>query len=386
MDIGPFNFGNTVSTSHFTNRELEMKQLKNNLTSGINTIIISPRRWGKSSLVERVLLDFEKNGKIKTVSLDLFSCSSETEFLELFARKVIQASSSDWEDWVGIAKSFFKKLVPKLNIDLTSYIDFTLEFDPSELSKHKDEILNLPEEIAKKKQIQFIIAIDEFQNLASFSNYTEIEKTMRACWQRHKQATYCLYGSKRDMLSDIFNNSSKPFYRFGDILLLPKIKREKWINYIVERFIQTKKSISPEMAGQIADLMDNHSWYVQQLSHYTWHNSKKSASEQNLYDALLEVIHANSPLFQREIEFLSSTQVNLLKAIARQEKQLSSQATLKKYNLGTSANVVKNKQVLLNAELIDIQGGIVTFLDPVFERWFKHHFTGAELIPTFNNK
>lgn len=386
MELGPFNFGNTVSSNYFTNREKEMKQLKNNLTSGINTIIISPRRWGKSSLVERVLLDFEENTKIKTVSLDLFSSSSETEFLELFARKVIQASSSEWEDWVSIAKAFFKKLVPKLNIDLSSHIDFTLEFDPTELAKHKDEILNLPEEIAKKKQIQFIIAIDEFQNLAAFSNYTDIEKTMRACWQRQKLVTYCLYGSKRDMLSDIFNNSSKPFYRFGDILLLPKIKREKWIIYIVERFEKTKKNISPELAGQIADLMANHSWYVQQLSHYTWHNSKKVATEQNILDALREVIHANSPLFQREVEILSITQVNLLKAIARHEKQLSSQATLKKYNLGTSANVVKNKQVLLGSELIDIQGSDITFLDPVFERWFKHHFTGAELIPIRNNK
>lgn len=386
MEIGPFNFGNTVSTNNFTNRETEINKLKNNLSSGINTIIMSPRRWGKSSLVERVLLEFQSNTTIKTVSLDLFATSSESEFLELFARKVIQSASTEWEDWIAMAKAFFKKLVPKLNIDLTSNMDFSLEFDPTELAKHRDEILNLPEEIAKKKNIQFIIAIDEFQNLASFPNFDAIEKMMRSCWQRQKHVAYCLYGSKRDMLSEIFNAPSKPFYRFGDIIHLPKIKREKWINYIVQQFQQSKKSIAPELAEEIAGYMSDHSWYVQQLSHYTWHNTKKVATRQQVVDALREVIYANSPLFQREVELLSSTQVNLLKAIANNEKQLSSQVNMAKYNLGTSANVVKNKQILLSADIIDNQYDRIEFLDPVFERWFKHHFLGHELIPNNHNK
>src|SRR5690554_1862167 len=110
MKKSPFKYGTTVSEAAFTNREQEVKQLYNNLTQGINTTIISPRRWGKSSLVEKVVKDLaehEKNTKI--VLIDLFSVSSQEEFLELFAKEVIKASTTKWQDWIESGKTFFKQ-------------------------------------------------------------------------------------------------------------------------------------------------------------------------------------------------------------------------------------------------------------------------------------
>ena len=85
--------------------------------------------------------------------------------------------------------------------------------------------------------------LDEFQNLSSFNDYLFFEKKLRACWQRHKSVTYCLYGSKRHMMTDIFNNPSKPFYRFGDIMLLQKIETKKWVSFICKSFAATDKQI-----------------------------------------------------------------------------------------------------------------------------------------------
>lgn len=98
MKDSPFVYGTTVSTNSFTNREVETAKLRNNLLGGINTMIISPRRWGKSSLVEKVINDINKTErKVKSVIIDLFSVNSEEEFLETFAREVIKASSSRWQ-------------------------------------------------------------------------------------------------------------------------------------------------------------------------------------------------------------------------------------------------------------------------------------------------
>ena len=230
MKDSPFIYGTIVSIQSFTNREAESAKLQSNLLNGINTTIISPRRWGKSSLVEKVIIDInKKDKKTKTVIIDLFSVSSEEEFLEQFAREVIKASSSKWQEWMSSGKEFFKKLIPKLSLGIDPTTDFSLSFDWHELNKNSDEVLNLPETIAKKRGIKFIICLDEFQNLSSFKDYLFFEKKLRACWQRHKSVTYCLYGSKRHMMTDIFNNPSKPFYRFGDIMLLQKIETKKYI-------------------------------------------------------------------------------------------------------------------------------------------------------------
>jgi len=381
MEHSPFVFGTTVSQGSFANREQDLERLYSNMLNGINSMLISPRRWGKSSLVEKLIFDVrQKNTKICVVSIDLFSASSEEEFLELFAREVIKASSTKWEDWMRAGKDFFQQLVPKLSIGLNPKVDFSITFDWKEIRKHRDEILDLPERIARDKGVKYLVCLDEFQNLASFDQYEQMEKSMRAVWQRQKSVTYCLYGSRRHMMADIFSNPSKPFYRFGEVILLEKIKREKWINFILRKFEEGKKQLTPELAVLIPEWMEDHSWYVQQLAHYTWQKSARKVTLTNLQEALKELIATNTPFYQREVESLSRGQLNLLKAIANQEEKLTSVEIIDTYKLGTSANVVKNRRVLTNLDVIYEHNGKWDFLDPAFKRWFQNYFLQKPLF------
>ncbi|MFZ6052083.1 AAA family ATPase [Halocola ammonii] len=364
-----------MSKEAFTNREEEARKLEVNLTQGVNTCIISPRRWGKSSLVEKVVGDIsEKHKDIKVCVIDLFAVSTEEEFLELFAREVLRASSNKWEDWFKEGKNIFKQLIPKFSIGIDPETDFSVSFDWQELKKHKDEILDLPEKLAHRKNVKFVICLDEFQNLASFSDYESFEKLMRAVWQRQKHVCYCLFGSKRHMMNDIFNNSSKPFYRFGDLMLLSKISKDKWVSFIQKGFTNTGKQIDKDTAELIAESMKNHSWYVQQLAHYTWNKNPKKATRKEVQNAILELIQANTPLYEKEIESLSGTQVNLLKAVSAGEFQLTGSDVMQKYRLGTPRNVSKNKVILMNADIIQKVDKGYEFLDPAFEMWFMKQF------------
>lgn len=273
-----------------------------------------------------------------------------------------------------MARIFFKKLIPKLSLGIDPATDFSLSFDWHELKKNSDEVLNLPETIAKKKGIKFIICLDEFQNLSSFNEYLIFEKKLRACWQRHKSVTYCLYGSKRHMMTDIFNNPSKPFYRFGDIMLLQKIETKKWVSFICKSFVVSGKQIDEKTAEIIPLVMKNHSWYVQQLAHYAWNITHKKTTAMEITTALKELINANTPLYQKETESISHTQLNLLKAVAKGETQFTSSAVMNKYQLGTPRNVSKNKTLLINNDLIHEINNKFEFVDPAFELWFKKQF------------
>jgi hypothetical protein len=371
-ELSPFSFGHIVNLQAFTNREEELQKLKKNLISGVNTIIISPRRWGKSSLVAKAIAEINKEEpNYKTVKIDLFSANSEHEFLEIFAREVIKASSTKWEEWANNAREVFKNLIPKISIGIQPDSDFSLSFDWEEVKKHSLEILNLPEVLAEKKGVKFIICIDEFQNLAQYHDFETLEKKMRSVWQQQKNVVYCLYGSKRHMMTNIFSKPSKPFYCFGDLFLLPKIKKEKWIPFIIENFRKTNKKISEEFAEKIADLMKNHSWYVQQFSYYIWSETEKEVMENIFKNALSRLIQSNIPFFQQIIEEISNTQINFIKALVKKEKQLSSKSTLEKYQMGTSASVSKNRNILLQKDLIHKEENSYELLDPVFELWFK---------------
>ncbi|HET8855537.1 MAG TPA: hypothetical protein VFM60_06410 [Salinimicrobium sp.] len=197
----PLNSGVTLSPLALINREQESEKLYQNLTHGINIALISQRKLSKPNLVEKVTIEIqEKEEGFKIAVVDLFSVSTEEEFFEIFAKEIIKASSNNGEE---------------------SLTDFPI-IDPAEIKRHQDEILNIPEKIAQRKNIKFIVCLNEFQNLTSFPEYESLEKKMRAVWQRQKKVNYCFYGSNRHLMTDIFNNPSKPFYRFGDIMLLSK--------------------------------------------------------------------------------------------------------------------------------------------------------------------
>jgi hypothetical protein len=119
MKTSPFIYGSTVSNQSFTDRENEIRKLTDNLLGGINTTIISPRRWGKTSLVEHVTDSIKsKHPKIKIAMIDLFTVNSEEEFMEKFAGEVLKASSSKWHEWVKNSKKIFKNIIPKIQVSV----------------------------------------------------------------------------------------------------------------------------------------------------------------------------------------------------------------------------------------------------------------------------
>jgi uncharacterized protein len=375
--LSPFDFGNTVSTSLFTDREDELRRLKMNMASGINTIVISPRRWGKSSLVEQAAIELQKERKTaRVVVLDMFTCNTFEEFLETLSREVVRAGSNKWEEQVQNAKTFLKAITPRISIGTEMEGELALGFDWKEAKKHVGHILDLPERLAKAKKLRLVICLDEFQNLDVWGEDLKLQKLMRAHWQRQKNVTYVLYGSKRHMMASLFDDSGSPFYRFGDIIWLQKIPVEKWIAFITGRFKSTGRSISDELAAALARTMGCHSWYVQQLAHFTWANTRRKADRNALEQALRLVIDTNVPLYQFMCETLSNTAINVLKAIASGEHQLTSAEVMTNYRLGTPRNVTKTRNSLEGKDIIERTRKGYAFLDPGFELWFKREFLG----------
>lgn len=372
-NISPFKFGQIVDSVSFTNRKKEISLLGDNLLSGNHLIIISPRRYGKSSLVQQFVHKHRTNSDVIHCQIDLFSIHSEEDFYESFARELIKSSSNKLEGWIQNAKTFFKHLVPRISIGSDPINDFSVSFDMKEVVRHKTEILNLPEEIAKKRKKRVIIYFDEFQNIGTFKKSLEFQKLLRSVWQKHKNVSYCMYGSKRHMMREIFDKTETPFYRFGSLFVLDRIETDHWNKFIISKFKKTNKIISKVLAVQIANLMKNHPHYVQQLAHFAWSFSDTTTTPEVIDHAVEFMINSNSPLFIKIVEDLSNTQINLLKAISKNERHLSASETMQRYNLGTPRNVYKNKKTLENKDIIDITPGIIRFIDPLFEVWFKRN-------------
>ncbi len=371
----PFVFGKLAVDQNFTNRETEQERLVNNFSSLINTILISPRRWGKSSLVLRAANKAAKTNKeLRFCFLDTFSVRTEEEFFQLLATEVLKASTSKMEILLENAKKFLGRFLPKISFSPDSQQSISLSLDWKEVVKHPDDILNMAENLAIEKGWKFVICIDEFQNIAMFNDPLAFQKKLRSNWQKQQHVAYCLYGSKRHMLLDVFTNASMPFYKFGDIFFLEKIKQKSWISFITSRFKDTGKIISKDNAALITDLAECHPYYVQQLAQQSWLRTMDECTETIIHEAHQGIVDQLSLLFQSKSDELTNPQLNFLNALLQGVKQFSSKETLATYKLGTSANIVRIKRALENKEIIDIQSNKISILDPMYKSWLQNSY------------
>lgn len=371
----PFQYGTLVDKENFVNRVEERKQLKELLGSGINVMLISPRRWGKSSLV-KVAMDelVQENKDIRVCYIDAFSIKTEAEFYQTFAKEVIATSASTLEKRLEDIKHFLKGISPSITLksDSTDSMSFDLKFDLAD--RDIMEVLELPEKIAVAKGLRIVVCIDEFQQLAQLSGYKDMEGKMRSVWQKQHSVSYCFYGSKRHMMLEIFNNSSNPFYRFGQVLFLQKIKKEEWIPFIVNSFRKTGKSISEEQADKLCEIVKCHSWYLQQLCYFVWSGTSDTVTDETIEVRTQQLIDTNMPMFMNDTENLTSAQTNMLRAVADGEYRFNSQPVVRKYELGNAQTITRNKRMLSEKDFIEKEGNRYVFSDPIFELWFKREY------------
>lgn len=368
----PFVFGVRVEGNTFTDRKEETNRLKMNFLYGVNTILISPRRMGKTSLVEKVCSLVESD-TLKIAKIDAFGCRSENDFINAFATAVVRATSSKWEEWMENAKTFLSRFIPKISIGQDPLTDFSIALEYNRANTLTEDILQLPETIAKQKGIKIVICIDEFQQIADFPDSITFQKKLRSVWQLQSNVSYCLYGSKKHMMEKMFQSQSHPFYRFGDLFYLDKISETDWVEYICDRFRVTGKEISRELASEICTVTDRYSSYVQQLAWLVWLRTDKHATKEDVEFGIDRMLDACEPLFIQQTESLSAYQMNFLRALANGvHTGFTRSEILDTYQLGTAANISRLKKALTEKDLIMMTAPKkLEISDPILALWLK---------------
>lgn len=366
-----FVFGKTVSGDAFTDREKETEKLVANFKYGINTFIVSPRRWGKTSLVKKAKV-LAEGPKLKIVYVDVQHCHSREEFCERFASAVLTQTAGKMDEWVENARSFLSRFSIGLNAspDPTGELSLRLNMLPKERSM--EELLQLPERIAQKKGVRVVVCIDEFQQIGNYPDSLRFQAELRSVWQHHQQASYCLFGSRKHLMESLFDDTSKPFYKFGDIIYLQRIPLEYWVKYITSKFKQEGKSITRKQSEWIVNQVDGNSSYVQQLAWYVFLRTAKKVGETILREAFDELVDQCADVFEAKTEGLTAYQMNYLRAVADGVNDgLSSSQTISNYNLGSSANVAIIMKSLLEKDLIQKIDKKIFLTDPIMGHWIK---------------
>lgn len=366
-----FVYGMSVEGGNFTDREKESARIKLNLEHGINVILISPRRMGKTSLVKKVISEMN-DPLVKTVYMDIYDCRSEYDFYNRFASSIIKATSSRVEQTMDDIKKFLVRVSPKIAFSPEPNSEYSLSLAITPKEYEPEEILSLPERIAEEKGLRIVVCIDEFQQIGEFQDSLTVQKRLRGVWQHQNNVSFCLFGSKKHLMQNMFQNKRMPFYMFGEMMYLDCIPTQYWTEYICSRFEKYGKRISESFARRICETVRNHSSYVQQLAWNVMAETNEEVSEETFESGVSALLQQCGSLFVQQTDRLSSYQINFIKAICNGiHEGFGTQEVTKLYSLGAKSNIDRIKKSLAEKEIITIDKNGVFLADSVFELWFR---------------
>lgn len=370
----PFVFGVPADNPHFIGREKEVPRLEANFRYGVNTVLMSPRRWGKTSLVNRAAQSVKDENCI-IVQMDIFACRSEYDFYNTFSTAILRQTASRIDEWKDLAKGFIERLVPKISVSPEPGMEYSVSLGITPKTHSPEEVLSLPESIAERKGCKLVICIDEFQQIGEFPDSLEVQKRLRGVWQHQKYVSYCLFGSKLHMMTRLFLKKSYPFYRFGEVMNLKPIPLQSWIPYIQGRFAAFGKRIGERYVEQICNTVEYQSSYVQQLSYSVFLFTDKDVTDESFVQGVEDLLAQNSNVFIEQTQSLTTYQMNFLRAVLDGVTSGFGEAHIREeYNLGSPSNITRLKNTMIEKELVELSEKGITLGDPVLKLWLRNIF------------
>lgn len=357
MKKNPFKFGSVVDGKYFTNRFKEIDDLKSILKSSNHLIIISPRRFGKTSLIKKVLKELER----PYVYLDLQLILSVEDFAAQLLKRVHRLFHYEK------LKSFIKKfrIIPRISINpLNNEVDITFDSNFNETTVLED-VLNLIDDLQKN----IIVVIDEFQEINRIGK--DLDKYMRAVIQHHQHINYVFLGSQEHLMRNIFEKKNASFYHFGYLYVLNKIPKSEFKKFITRGLRGLSKELN-NISDEILSVTDAHPYFTQQLAFIVYEliaQECKLSAEEIVECALNDIIRTHDMDFERLWNTFNRTDRSVLLGMASENLPPLSSQFQEKIKIKSASTIFSSLKRLSESGIIIKNGQKYDIDDPFFSRW-----------------
>jgi uncharacterized protein len=372
----PFVYGEVVPATSFVDRVDELDRLVRDLGSGQKVFLISPRRYGKSSLIRQALGAAARSGAL-TADITVSSYSSYLAFLEGYTRALLamQTGLEKARSWLRTAIGATR---PELGLeaDTSGVVGVSVKFPgvrtDREISRLAADVFALPQRLHELRQRKLVVALDEFQAIRGF-NGGSVEHTIRAAVQHQRGVGYVFAGSEPSLMERMLG-PKRPFYKAGPVMRLEKIPPDLFAAFIESRF--SKTGIKPEsgLGTAIVDLAGNLPYDVQRLAHESWDDvraaGKRRVAIDDLHLTLRRLLAEHETFFEAVWQRLTLSQRATLRAVVLAEGRELLGADLRtRYRLGGASTVQASLQALLREDLIAREDERYIVVDSLMREW-----------------
>ena len=378
MDRNPFVYGEVVPSSAFVDRVAELERLVADLADGQKVFLISPRRYGKSSLIRQALAATARRGAL-TVEVTVSSFSSYVGFLEGYARALV-AAETRWDR----ARTWLKEAIGSARTEIrytpgeaplgSLTVSFPSVKSERDVARLAQDVFALPGRLAETRRRKVVVALDEFQAIGEF-NGGSVEHAMRAAVQHQRDVGYVFAGSEPSLMERMLG-PRRPFYKAGPVMRLDKIPADEFTAALDSRFNRSGLKPDPGLGAAIVELAGNLPYDVQRLAHETWDEARSSrrATLEHLHQALRRLLTEQEPMFEAIWQRLTLAQRAVLRAVVIQGgREVLSADVRTRHRLGGTSTIQSALGALVRDDVISREGARYVVVDSLLREWVARH-------------
>jgi len=358
MNENPFKFGTIVDGQYFTDREDEIAKITSFIKGENHLIVISPRRFGKSSLIRKVVND---SGR-RYVYLDMQLIISTEDLASQLLKRIYRIFPV--QKLKRYIKSF--RLIPSVIMNpVTGETEISFKPGSADLTPLED-VLNMIEKLGAENR-KLVVVLDEFQDI--FRINSGLDRMLRSVMQNQKNITYIFMGSSESMIRNIFERKDSPFYRFGSLMTLPKIAPEKFALFLEERFAKITDQ-EKHLSEAILNITDSHPYYTQQLAFTVWELLIRKGKNPDVVEiAANEIVQSHDNDYERLWNSLNRTDMTILTGMTGSNLSPLSNEFSRIYGTGAVSTVFSTLLRLAQRGILIKEGSAYSMDDPFFKRW-----------------
>ncbi|MDR2933851.1 MAG: ATP-binding protein [Rickettsiales bacterium] len=371
--MNPFAYGTIVTASQFYDRKEECVKLIDTLSGGNNMILYAPRRFGKTSLVFRVIEQLENQGFL-CIYFDFMPVFSLESFVRLYT-KAISKKITNPNAFVRNVMSTIKSIRPILSFGQDGNPEFSMDFANTDIDETViSELLDLPEKLAGKNK-RVIVFFDEFQEVEKLKKI-KLEALLRSKMQQQQRTKYLFFGSKTHLLSEMFNDKKRAFYNSALQMTIGSLPKGDSIRFIQSNFSASNISIDDETSEYLIHTAANIPHYIQLLSSEVWQkavNSIPVVKKELIDECAKNVVFHKSDYYMELYDRQSQSRKQLLRALTVEGANVFSSAYIKKYRLPVAATLQRAVKELVNDGIIEKTDDRYYISDPFFKSFVAHY-------------
>lgn len=371
-EINPFIVTGKIEPQYFCDRIQESARLVKSITNGNNMVIISPRRMGKTGLIQFCYEKTEVKNNYYTFFIDILHTSSLREFTYILGKEIFETLTPRSKKMATLFIQTLKSISGKFGFDpLTSLPTFNVELGDIDRPEYTLEEIFRYLAVADKP---CIVAIDEFQQISKYPE-KNIEALLRTHIQKITNSNFIFAGSERTMMQTMFLSSSRPFYRSSDIMELNAIDKYIYVPFIIEHFENRNRKIKTENVDKVYDLFRGHTFYIQKTFNESFADTSEGdeCTQEIIRIAIDSMIAYNETIFREILSNIPEKQKMLLYAIAKEGEatQILSADFIKRHSLATASSIQAAAKQLLEKDHITEVNKVYSVTDKLFAMWIN---------------